>query len=267
MPEQELRTIRPWQEPGPQKRVPEPLRILQIHPVRVLPRILRERVRENFQRGLRWPVRELQTFREPAPVLQRRVREPLQSLQTHPGPARLRIRREPAPESFQRDHHWPVRGNSQRDRREPERVFQRDWRQGLQRPERELQIHPVPEHQMPGQGQRQILPEQEPIRNHQILQGPGRGLQTYLCNKKKKKKNREWNGTIRYQEIIYSYCYLLPPKPPGAGAPNGAGAGAPNAGVVFAEEPNPPPEEPNGVLEPNMVLMDCYRALFEYLSL
>lgn len=50
-------------------------------------------------------------------------------------------------------------------------------------------------------------------------------------------------------------CYVLPPKPPGAGAPNGAGAGAPKAGVEFAEEPNPPPEEPNGVLEPNMLLI------------
>ena len=42
--------------------------------------------------------------------------------------------------------------------------------------------------------------------------------------------------------------YLLPPKPPGAGAcPNGAGAGAPNAGVEFADCPNPPPDDPNGV--------------------
>jgi len=47
---------------------------------------------------------------------------------------------------------------------------------------------------------------------------------------------------------------LPPPKPPVAGAcPNGAGAGDPNAGAAFGAWPNPPPpDDPNGVLDPNI---------------
>ena len=60
---------------------------------------------------------------------------------------------------------------------------------------------------------------------------------------------------------------LPPPKPPVAGAcPNGAGAGDPNAGAAFGAWPNPPPpDDPNGVLDPN--IFEFYTFYFNLSSL